>query len=310
MSNYKCNKCRRPFDNISAFIKHKNTCKLNKKIIYGIRYDYVYNHLSTREVSAKYNISTKILKYVLKDFMRDNATAMKLLRSKNTESYTHSDITKDVIRENRLKWLRENTDWNLSYLSPIEESFLEIIKNNAWNKTFRIVKDKSVEYDYQPYNICFAFENQKVAIELDSETDNISEIENVIEDYKQLKISELVNDGWKVFRYNSDTLANSTEELKHVFNSNLEIDSKDLGIIIEKSQYELIKERNRIEADMYGLTKKEIISYIKKRKVERPDYKTLMEEIDELGYTGTGKKYGVSDTSIRKWRKWYEKNEK
>ena len=33
----------------------------------------------------------------------------------------------------------------------------------------------------------------------------------------------------------------------------------------------------------------------------------LIKEIEELGYRGVGKKYGVSDNSIRKWKKYYEK---
>jgi hypothetical protein len=49
-------------------------------------------------------------------------------------------------------------------------------------------------------------------------------------------------------------------------------------------------------------------SQIKQRKVERPDYLTLINEIDELGYKGTGVKYGVSDNSVRKWKKYYEKH--
>ena len=43
----------------------------------------------------------------------------------------------------------------------------------------------------------------------------------------------------------------------------------------------------------------------KKRKVERPDYKKLLMEIEEYGYTKTSKKYGVSDNAIRKWLKKY-----
>jgi ribosomal protein S27AE len=44
----------------------------------------------------------------------------------------------------------------------------------------------------------------------------------------------------------------------------------------------------------------------KKRKVERPPYEQLIIEINELGYSGTGRKYNVSDNSIRKWLKNYE----
>ena len=43
------------------------------------------------------------------------------------------------------------------------------------------------------------------------------------------------------------------------------------------------------------------------RKVERPDYKTLCKEIDNLGYIGAGKKYGVSNNAIKKWKQQYEK---
>jgi len=47
-------------------------------------------------------------------------------------------------------------------------------------------------------------------------------------------------------------------------------------------------------------------SEVSKRKVVRPTYNQLLEEIETLGYVGTGKKYGVSDNSIRKWKKHYE----
>ena len=42
------------------------------------------------------------------------------------------------------------------------------------------------------------------------------------------------------------------------------------------------------------------------RKVDRPPYKILKKEVENLGYSGTGNKYGVSDNSIRKWLKSYE----
>lgn len=47
--------------------------------------------------------------------------------------------------------------------------------------------------------------------------------------------------------------------------------------------------------------------YISRRKIKRPSYKQLMKEVDELGYTGAGKKYNVSDNAIRNWVKWYKK---
>jgi len=50
-------------------------------------------------------------------------------------------------------------------------------------------------------------------------------------------------------------------------------------------------------------------TYIEKRKVERPSYEVLKEEVSKYGYSKIGRKYGVSDNSIRKWIKTYEKYE-
>lgn len=44
------------------------------------------------------------------------------------------------------------------------------------------------------------------------------------------------------------------------------------------------------------------------RKTKRPLHKQLLIEINELGYSGVGRKYGVSDNAIRKWVRFYEKH--
>jgi hypothetical protein len=44
------------------------------------------------------------------------------------------------------------------------------------------------------------------------------------------------------------------------------------------------------------------------RRVEpRPSYEQLLADTQELGYLGTGRKYGVSDNAIRKWIRAYER---
>lgn len=47
--------------------------------------------------------------------------------------------------------------------------------------------------------------------------------------------------------------------------------------------------------------------HIKTRKVERPNKEILMDELKSSNYTQVGKKYGVSDNSIRKWVRYYSK---
>lgn len=45
----------------------------------------------------------------------------------------------------------------------------------------------------------------------------------------------------------------------------------------------------------------------KRRKAERPGLEVLLGDITNLGYLGTGRKYGVSDNTIRKWITIYKK---
>jgi hypothetical protein len=43
------------------------------------------------------------------------------------------------------------------------------------------------------------------------------------------------------------------------------------------------------------------------RKVDRPDLNSLLDDVNNLGYSATGRKYGVSDNAIRKWINRYKK---
>jgi len=69
------------------------------------------------------------------------------------------------------------------------------------------------------------------------------------------------------------------------------------------------KQKSKYRKDEYRkkINENKIQYYLSKRKVERPEYQVLIKEIDEIGYSATGRKYGVSDNAIRKWIKTYEK---
>ncbi len=45
------------------------------------------------------------------------------------------------------------------------------------------------------------------------------------------------------------------------------------------------------------------------RRVERPPFAQLLGEVDELGFSAVGRKYGVSDNAIRKWLRQYRYEE-
>jgi hypothetical protein len=45
------------------------------------------------------------------------------------------------------------------------------------------------------------------------------------------------------------------------------------------------------------------------RKVERPPYERLLAEIEATSYLAVGRKYGVSDNAVRKWVRFYEREQ-
>ena len=66
------------------------------------------------------------------------------------------------------------------------------------------------------------------------------------------------------------------------------------------------------QTDTYGgkSNKKEKIKKDRPRKVVRPNKETLIKDVEENGYSATGRKYGVSDNAIRKWLNSYASGEK
>ncbi len=47
--------------------------------------------------------------------------------------------------------------------------------------------------------------------------------------------------------------------------------------------------------------------HLNQRKVVRPPYRQLLDEIEATGFVAVGCKYGVSDNAVRKWVRFYER---
>jgi hypothetical protein len=43
------------------------------------------------------------------------------------------------------------------------------------------------------------------------------------------------------------------------------------------------------------------------RKVQRPSYEQLKQDTRTMSMLAVGRKYGVSDSAVRKWIRWYER---
>jgi hypothetical protein len=106
---------------------------------------------------------------------------------------------------------------------------------------------------------------------------------------------------------------NTLENLK-ILCSNCHMQEHNYSNVIklhkQKNESETIKENKSCECGMEINIRSKMCEKcwsLKNRKVDRPPFNQLLNEVAELGYSGTGRKYGVSDNTIRKWLLSFEK---
>ncbi len=219
------------------------------------------------------------------------------------------ECIKELQRKARLKFMKDNpekTAWRLTNMSYPEKIFIKKCKELKLEEKHLIIREKS-EF---PYFIDFAFENEMVAVEIDGAQHNLKERKKSDEEKDKLLISL----GWRVIRFAAKDIQVDIdlcfEKLFKFINS--DIIYEKIGIITYKEYKQKIKKEKNIKQqkeriENLGLTKNELNRALKQRNVNRPSYDILIQEIKEFGYSAVGRKYGVSDNSIRKWIKTYEK---
>jgi very-short-patch-repair endonuclease/transposase-like protein len=305
---FTCPKCKREFKNRGGFIRHTENCKFSDEMISKIVDEYCNQNYSLRDLERKYSINKSLFLPFLENNTRNISESIKIAHISKPESFKHSEFTKSKLRDIRLKWMKENpekTAWRQSNLSYPEKVFLNKIFELQLDKKYLIIREKSVF----PYFVDFAFENERIAVEIDGSQHLIYERKE-IDTKKDLLLESL---GWFVYRIPAIEVQKNVdgviEKLLNILGGG---SLENNGFFLEKTQKQIkIKEeldiKNKERETNYGFTELELKSHISQRKVERPNYEILLKEIEEMGYVGVGKKYGVSDNSIRKWKKYYEK---
>jgi very-short-patch-repair endonuclease/transposase len=293
----KCENCEKEYLDIST---HKRYCDN----LYHYKSDVIdmYNNgLSIKKISEKLKISKSRVMSFMEGRTRTKSES-RILSSK-INPRKHTEEAKSKIRKKRLEWMKNNpekTAWRLYNFSYPEKIMFDKFLEIGFDKKYLIVREKS----FFPYFIDFAFENEKVALEIDGSQHLLPDRKN--SDDKKDKL--LIENGWMVIRVSEQEVKNNIDNVinileYHLNNKNNEYISevKRIGIIKESKKY-IKKERNE-----KGLTEKQIKSILNQRRVERPTMDVLQKEIDELGFEGVGRKYGVSGSSIKKWIRTYNK---
>ena len=293
---YICEKCGLQFSKNGK--KHSRYCKINKKDVIDIIRLYVDEKYSIRDIVKVYNIPKSIISKILGTNVRTISESNIISHKKYPEKYLHNEKTKEILRIKRLEYIKNNPDktaWRLSNFSYPEKIFYNKLIENGYDKKNLIIR----EYSFYPYFIDFAFINEKIAIEIDGSQhllDNRKE-----HDIKKDKL--LLENNWKIIRITEkevkDNINHVFNIIDNVLNNTICNNYIKVGILKHKSS-----DYVKVERNFDGKSIKQIQSNLNQRKVKnRPSKDVLKNDIEKLGYMGTGRKYGVSDNTIRKWIK-------
>jgi very-short-patch-repair endonuclease len=278
--------------------------------------EYYDNNHTAKETYTYFNISQRQFYKAVKFGyiqVRNKSESTKISKSKYPQK--HSEETKKKISEIRKKYLKENPDkvpYRLNHSSKEsypEKYFTELFNNEGIEVT------KSFHIGL--YELDFCILDKKIDIEIDGNQHYYDE--KIIESDKR-RNKFLEDNGWSIIRinwseykkFNFDEKTEYIISLKNYINSLIDIKPFFEATIKDKE----IKRRHKKEyickycGDICTWKKDRCKScyQTQSRKVDRPSVDQLKEDIENLGYSGTGRKYGVSDNSIRKWLKIYEKN--
>jgi hypothetical protein len=177
-----------------------------------------------------------------------------------------------------------------------------------------------VEKKYQIglYELDFCILDKKIDIEIDGSQHYYDE--KIVESDKR-RTKFLEENGWDVIRVNWSNYKKMTpvEKFSYIKNMKNYINKliNEKPTIHIKSEIKTKTPKSKTKNDyrcLYcdtkcsqGNNRCEPCYREQSRKVERPTLEQLKLDIENLGYVATGKKYGVSDNSIRKWIKSYQK---
>lgn len=210
----------------------------------------------------------------------------------------HSDDSKLLISKKRKEWLKNNIDkhpWkrNNKFKSvPCEKLKSIFIENGI------LFEEELQPLNDRYFSIDIALIDKGIGIEING-NQHYNDDGKLKKYYKERK--ELIEEkGWKLY----DIHYSKVYDDKFVSDLILMISGIDINIDLEYTKK--VKTKNQCECGVEIRRESNMCNkcHTKSlRKVERPSIEQLKIDIKELGYAGTGRKYGVSDNAIRKWIK-------
>jgi len=264
-----------------------------------------------REITEKFGVGKASIAKAAKrgDFTsmgRSAATKLSRIR----KPLVLSQETKDKISNARKKFLQENPDkvpYLLNHyskrLSYAEKYFQEAMEGSSFSHKHRIAN----------YELDLADIERKIDLEIDGDQHFLDP--RIVEHDKKrnLFLSEL---GWSVIRIKWSAFQRLTkEEKEYIIGAIKKGERVDFSCVfyfdpsVDQTKLEFFETKQearqkRSNADPFYKSKPKLNA----RKVERPSLIQLEKDLRELSCKAVGRKYGVTDNSIRKWIRLYRTN--
>lgn len=230
--------------------------------------------------------------------------------SKSFKGKYHTEESKKKQSEKRIKYLSENLDKHVwkrhdKFISKPCEYLKDILLKN--NISF---VSEFTPLNYKNYSIDISFPTNKIGLEINGNQHYENNVD--LKPYYKERKNEIEKEGWTLVDIHYSKVYNKCfiDDLILFLNKNLKLEELNLNFKF-KNDEKIIKCKN-CDTQISKYSKSNLcLNCLRKnqRKVERPPYEQLLNEVKEFGYSGTGRKYGVSDTSIKKWIKNYEIND-
>ena len=297
----KCPYCNINLSDVKNVGSHIKWCKKNPK-----RQQYLDKLKETRKkyklTGSKLIERNNKIKIAWKDGKYDNVNHVSFKGKKHTEE------TKRKISESRKKYLSNNPDKHVwKYNNKFISKPCEILKLKLKENNISFIEEYSISND-RFYSIDIAFPNKKIGIEINGNQHYRKD--GKLKKYYQDRHNYFNDNNWTLYEihYKSIFINN---ELNDIINKIKDFSLTQYELDIYKNENILNKKRIKFCLDCGKEIYKTSIrckkcDEISRRKVERPTQDQLIKDIEELGYCGTGRKYGVSDSAIKKWKIKYE----
>ena len=219
---------------------------------------------------------------------------------KSKHKIKHSPESKKNISEKRKKWLSENPDkhpWrNKDKFKSIP---CEKAKKFLTKLEIEFVEEFQPEIKGRNFSIDIAMPDKMIALEING--NQHYERSGELKPYYQKRNDLLESSGWDVYQIHYSACFN-LEKWSEFINKIKESKTKIAFNYFNYKPKTKSKKKRISDSDPNWRHRPRP----ERRKVQRPPHKTLIKEITSLGFSATGRKYGVSDNAIRKWIEAYE----